>query len=194
MPTVISGELTRAFDAHELLLLQYPEVVPDIGFTVLQGWFVPEQASRAALGLDIDVRDIQMCYPDDAPESHNVVTLQRAPTENSMQIYRLSVVCKRLGQVGARYATVFKRYGSAVWADTSFFNEQGFEYKVDDRDVTALHIALTAQMLLRDDRHAKKVAKLHEGQVQAAIKLKDVTTSPAQKKALKQSIEILKLK
>lgn len=155
---------------------------------------MPEQASRAALGLDIEVHDIQMCYPNDAPESHNVVTPQRAPTENSMQIYKLSVVFKRLGQVGARYATVFKRYGSAVWADTNFFNVQGFESKVDDRDVTALHVALTTQMLLRDDRHAKVVAKLHEGQVQAAIKLKDITTSPTQKKALKQSIEILKLK
>lgn len=212
MQILDSPELIKSMDIYELLLASYPEVIPVVGFTVLQTRISLERIStRAALGAT------DLIKPPTG-ETYGVVSLRKIIPSLPLPEYQLSLLCRSekhyeeseeergereecfRSKVRAEHLVIssftrFTRNGSAIRTRTYQRDNQGQtdEFIPPEKRLLQIHCALAQSILISDQAHQEVIdtqATLDERTAQS----KDENRTPAQRKSLTNSLKHIKLR
>jgi hypothetical protein len=182
-------ELIQAIDTYELILSQYPEVVPTIGFSVLQ----------QEVNMDKIRQRVTLGYSDllkpAATQNTGVMTLRREANNSPTTDYFISLLVRQPTEaLPRRTATRFKRLGGAVAAFSWAYDAQGSQSELENpENIQDIHEAFARCALLSDaTRHL--VVHTAERRTSYIARLEDKKTSSTEKKRLKEAIRHAKLK
>jgi len=180
-------ELIGALDCYALVLHEIPELVPAIGFIVLQGIVdIQEAQKRAVLGLPIAVSDLPKEF-EEVPKQYGIVTLRKVASDIAVETYSLTLISYGL-TLPRRTESEFTRLGSAVKIKTGRVNEQGTPSPNADASITGLHSRLLIS-ILQSDKLIKTIEDLQERRRQIRRVMQDPKVPKSAKKSLKEGLK-----
>ncbi len=185
-------ELIQASDTYELILIHYPEIVPSIGFNVLQQSIsLLNIKSRAALGSANLINE-----PTNGQTGH--VTLTREPKTSQTTDYRLSLLNPDLLEGLPRLSvTRMRRLGSAVSTTLYLRDEQGklsrAPFDTQAEELYKLHSALAQSMLVSPQarNHVETVQARRDSHL---AQIADPGVSTADKNRIRDGLQHITLK
>lgn len=184
-------EIGYAMDVYGLQLAHAPEVIPTIGFTVLQAAVDLDKVNTwAELGIGNLLHLLD--YNENASD-FDMVTLRKTASDSSVEAYRLALHCTDSERLPAKSATDLTRKGKAISAETYTFDRQGNPTISHDPSLQRLHINLARHVLLSSDA-SEKVQKLKTVRQALEQELRSPKLSPARRKGIAAGLKEAKLK
>jgi hypothetical protein len=187
MKYTTNQELAIEIDRYEMFIAGYSEIVPTIGFTVLQA-----QTSPAILRHDVRTStDIELsplnAVDSDAMNERLIVTMRRQAADN----YTLGLTQSADG-VFMRSEARIQRTGARVAVDGVLFDRQGVV--IGEKVPSVLLHAVIAIAALQSPLTKERILAVENRRMDYETRLQDATLSLAEVKQIKSARNALHLK